>query len=368
MNSKKSIGIMNFHRAYNYGSVLLSYSLQNFLKNSGFDAENIDFYQEITHKVYDIKQKVSSPKQLMRNILFDVNYLGLKERNKKFRNFIDKYIHVSKTEFKRSADLAENTPEYDAYICGSDQIWNPRAQDFNFSYLLDFVPDDKLKIAYAPSFGSENIPEGYEDKFKKLLGKINHLSIREKHGNKIIKKLTGRESEVVLDPVFLTSREKWLELSRDNKVPEDEYILIYSLDRSPELGEIARKLSEETGMKSYYIVHNFRKIETADEFIKGCGPREFLGVLSNASVVCTNSFHGTAFSIIFERPFLTVPHKSSNSRIINLLNELKVKNDQINDMNDTDLKNRSHWKKENVRSALRDKTELSKEFLLNALG
>ncbi|MEG1442385.1 MAG: polysaccharide pyruvyl transferase family protein, partial [Oscillospiraceae bacterium] len=172
-----------------------------------------------------------------------------------------KFVRFSKKNI--SLTQAINTPDkiekfYDLFVCGSDQVWNYKITNFDKTYFLDFVKDNKKKASYAASFGLSEIPNEYILEYSHLLKSFSHLSVRENEGAKIISDLTGTNCETVLDPTLLLSADKWLTLTKE-KTEKKPYILIYLMSKSEKLIDFAYKLSIKTGMKVIYISNSLLK-------------------------------------------------------------------------------------------------------------
>lgn len=252
-----------------------------------------------------------------------------KKRKEKFRGFQEKHLHISDRTITREncCDL-EWLDSHDCFVCGSDQIWNPTYATTSELAFLSFMPGKT--VALSPSFGLSEIPETVKADYRKWLNGIDVLSVREEAGQKIIKELTGREATVLLDPTMAIRRAHWERLSRkpDAALPE-RYILTYFLGRvtkryAKRIGEISRK----TGLP----VVNLFNIEQPGYYC--FDPGEVLHAIRNADMVLTDSFHGTVFSILFQRDFLVFPRdeggKSMHSRLATLLRKFALE-DRLDD-------------------------------------
>ena len=256
------------------------------------------------------------------------------ERELAFNKFLDAQIELT-GECKTSSDLFQLNDKYEAFICGSDQIWAPSL--FNSKYFLDFVEDPNKIIAYAPSIGLSNIEDVYvKNCMKKSIERFQHLSIREKQGQKLIQQLCNKEAQVVLDPTLLLSSEEWDNMAVSTK-QKSPYILCYFLGNNKDTWKNVRQISKATKIP-LKIIPVFKKDYKRDgDVVPGIGPGEFLDLVRNASLVCTDSFHGTAFSIIYEKPFYVYERfnnkdsNSQNSRVYNILKITGLENRLIKD-------------------------------------
>ena len=212
-------------------------------------------------------------------------------------------------------------------IAGSDQIWNPTIfPDGRFDPVFFGAFSPLRKIAYAPSFGVGHLPEGMEEELNGYLAGFSHLSVRESSGRDIVREAAGREAEVVLDPTLLPPAEEWSALAAERTVAGD-YILCYCISRSGALEPYIRRLAEETGLPVVQLCGTRRKLHPKAKLIFDAGPAEFLSLFQNAAYVCTNSFHGTVFSVQFQRPFFTAVapaelQEPERSRTFSLLSRL----------------------------------------------
>lgn len=317
------IGIITFHRALNYGAVLQAYALQEYLNTIGIDSEIIDYRSEYIEIFYkQIKENpLKNPKMYLKELIYaPFNTL----KRKKFDGFLKKYIKFSK-KITTKEELKKINKEYDIFIAGSDQVWNLKWSGFDKTFFLDFAEDEK-KYSYAASFGFDKIPQEQEREYYELLSKFKKISVREESGKKIIKDLLHQECEVSLDPTCLISKAKWENIAKKPK--EQNYILLYTLEKSKELEDYAEKKSKELNAKIVYIAD---AIKRKKKYIyRGfLGPDEFVGLFSNARYVVTNSFHGLMFSVIFEKSFCLQYQKKEgapNSRLIDFLNTYKLTN------------------------------------------
>ena len=233
------------------------------------------------------------------------------------------------------------TKKYLAFLCGSDQIWNGDTLYVDPQYYLRYAPKEK-RIAFAPSFGREYIVEYNKKIIKKYISGFNYLSTREASGVKIIKELTGLEAIQILDPTLLIPKEEWIKnLNIENYIQDEGYILAYYLnDPSDKAKDFMKKISEDKNLKIVALPYDRKKDKWFD-IVKDAGPIEFLSLIKNASYVCTDSFHGTAFSINFQVPYYTFERQygksaKQSSRIISLL-ELTDQIERFNPEKDKEI-------------------------------
>jgi hypothetical protein len=299
-------------------------------------------------------------------------------RQKRTEEFCRKHFRRSAQKYFDAETLLSSPPLYDAYITGSDQVWNPRNNNSDSSYFLAFAPSGKKRISYAASFGLSQIPDRFVNDYKEWLKQIRYLSTREVEGQKIIKQFTGRDSEIVLDPTLLLDQDQWNDVGV-SYLSSRPYILCYYMPGDKEVNKsitrIARQVSNLTGWKVICIGQKeYMRLLPWKNTVFDAGPSEFLGLFQNASFVVTNSFHGTAFSINFRKPFFVPinqslpPEEALSSRIITLLKKLKLENRLLPVSGDLPGKNGLDLDYQSVEKILEEEKQRSIDFLKNALG
>ena len=231
------------------------------------------------------------------------------------------------TEKQKLADIGKR---YNAVVCGSDQIWNPNITDTDLSYFLDFCDKNTKRISYAPSFGIDEFSDDFSKITKKELSEFHALSVREKPGQDFIFNLLGKEASLVSDPTFLVSSEQWTEMERKHHAANGEYILYYTIRHSDNLLHRCLEFSSEKGMKVIIVGGNFLKViqnrNPLVEYAIDIGPDEWLYLLHNARYIFTNSFHGTAFSINYNKDFFVEFSSLTNSRLEQIIYTLNLEN------------------------------------------
>ena len=325
------IGILTFHRAINYGAVLQAYALKSKLEELGNQVEVVDYKNEYFSKIYSVLYfKSFSLKDI---ILAFYNFPIRIKKNKRFEDFINKNLNLSREV--NSQNIKDIEEDYDLFVCGSDQVWNYRLNDFDKTYFLDFLSDSKKKNSYAASFGVSTIPVEHQREYKRLLSDFNNIAVREYEGLQIVKDLVGRDARVTLDPVFLLSKEEWEKIAEEPSI-KDDYILVYKLNKT-DVFEYAEKLSKVTGLK---VVVVQAKMRINKSFIaeRTTSPEEFVGWFKNAKYIVTDSFHGLAFSILFNKSFsvhLDKRAQNHNSRALTLLKLLSLE-DRVGDVDEVE--------------------------------
>lgn len=292
------VGIITFNRAINYGAVLQAYALKNYLISEGYDAEDLNYINkniEETSKIFSLNQK--SLKDLL--IMFALIPTKIL-MNRKFKIFTKNYLGTSNTKLN-DKNIKEINEKFDAFISGSDQVWNYEITGLDENYFLEFATKDKVKISYAASFGVDKIPDEYWGNYKRLLGNFDMISVREKTGVENCNKILGINPITTVDPVFLINKEMWEKMAIKPKIKR-KYVLVYSLNKS-NCYEIARKIAKDKDLE-VVVLQPSLSCRIACKKVKYESPEEFLGFFYNAEYIVTDSFHGTAFSAIFEKKFI----------------------------------------------------------------
>lgn len=325
MEQKKKIGLLTFHRSENYGALLQAYALQQVLVDKyQYNLQIIDYVSRDTLQSYAIFNigHSSIVKKLALFFLTLYRYPELKRKKNKFRFFINQKLFLTSEKYTKSLELYNNPPTFDFYLTGSDQVFNPERKDRNI-YYLDFAKG--AKIAYAPSFGISFFSEKQKNEIFDYLKEYKSLSCRENAGADFISKIINKKTETVLDPVFLLDVKEW---KRILLLPKKEnFIFVYDLNGGDDLIYLANKIKEKTGFKIICLTRKVYKKYNVDKQIYDLGPSEFLGYISKAAYVVTDSFHGISFSIIFKVKFIPyIALSKASSRIETLLSSLKLSN------------------------------------------
>lgn len=327
------IDIVTLHRAQNYGSVLQAFALQKQIEKLGHQAYILDYYPErYTNKglLKRLKNKSSrfhNPLVLLiAKLLIYPSYL---KKGIQFNKFMH-YLNLEKPSFATNEEGMGRFTDADAYCAGSDQIWNSHWNEgVEKALFLDFVPKGKLCFSYAASIGLSNIPANEIDETKLLLDKFEFLSLREDKGVKLVKELGRTDAVQCLDPTLLMSKEEW-SLYADDSYKRKEYVLTYNLHHDPEIDKCAKAIASKYHLQIRNISYNWHDI-VRHGHLDWCPTVEgFLGLIKNAKYVVADSFHATAFSIIFEKPFVVITPKVASSRISSLLKMLGLDDYNIN--------------------------------------
>lgn len=315
---KYKLGIVTFHCSYNFGSALQAFALCEYLRKQNYDTEIIDFRSRDFEKYKLFKYKLYSkyPQALITDILrLKRNF----KRRRNYLNFWNNYFKMSSQKYTEKTSLKELNEIYDAFLCGSDQIWNPNCTNGVIgTYFLDFA--DKLKIAYAPSIAEENIRDSDLKLMIDLIERLDYISVREESSIPLLEQFLSKPVYNVLDPTLLLEKEDYESMLE--KKEEKKYLLIYALEDNEEVYKYAEEIAVNKGIGIQYFSktnRNFR-VESYNYYYEG--PQYFVNAIAHATYVISNSFHATVFSVIFEKKFITFPTKNSSSRMTNFLESI----------------------------------------------
>ncbi|GAB6137386.1 polysaccharide pyruvyl transferase family protein [Halanaerobaculum tunisiense] len=325
MKEKKKIGIITLNGYFNYGNRLQNYAVEQILKSLNFEVETIikknnanNDQNGFLNKIKKIKNKDLSDiykvlTKRIKNKIWNYRYKKqISEKTLKFKEFSKKYL--TEEEYIVTNELNN---KFDYFVTGSDQVWNPYYNKYPSFEFLDFTSKDK-KVAFSPSFGVADIPNSHKKIYKQWLNDFNYLSVREEAGANIIKKLTGKDAEVLVDPTMLITKEEWMKIAnKSSKKPSKKYLLTYIIgDRLDKWNQRIKKVAEDNDLE----IVNLADINDKQRFIEG--PAEYLDYFNFAEIIFTDSFHGTIFSILFNRPFVVYNRQGTKASMISRLETL----------------------------------------------
>ena len=316
------ISIITCHDVYNHGASLQAYALQTYLGALGNDVEIIDYKPDYLCGDYQLcsidnpKYEVAFVKYLYLLAKLPCRLISLK-RKRRFDEFKRDCLKLTR-KYGSCEELKKDPPQADIYIAGSDQIWNtllPNGRDAAF--YLDFAPSSKKRISYAASFATAEVVEEFKPFVQRMLKNFDVISIRERCSLSLLESLGRKDGFAVCDPVFLLSRERW-EALLPKLYTKEKYLLVYDTEYSPKVKEIAMRIAKEKKLKIYNV--SATRIGYADKEKWSSSPFDFVQLVHSAEYVVSNSFHATAFSLIFERDFCVVNRTEGiNERMKSLL-------------------------------------------------
>ncbi|MFD1902100.1 polysaccharide pyruvyl transferase family protein [Enterococcus termitis] len=363
----KKVGILTMNGNHNYGNRLQNYALQEVLNKRGYQTETI-----VIPRLKHVNER-KLYKRVFRIVKNPIRYINRQTKNtqsvktlkeKKITPFTDKYLNTKTIKLSQKKQLNSN---YDFFIVGSDQVWNPNFYGKDSTNFLDFA-DQRKRVAYAASFGVSSIEEEFKDFYKRNLSKIDKISVRENSGQNIIKDLLGQNVPVVLDPTMLLSKEEWLDLASSEVSQtefEDAYILVYTLRGvSKEIDEKIKEYAQNNNLKIVCIMGDIYQENALIPTVL-----EFIDLINKARFVFTDSFHGTVFSILLETAFVTLQRDGGNmeSRLLTLLNKFEFTDNYFyNDIDIEKLFNQMSF--EHVLPILNQEKDQAFQFLNDSLS
>lgn len=368
------IATITFHHAHNHGSMLQTYALQQFIcklgKQAGasIDYTIIDYDTDVQRELYSIFKSHITIKTIIKNFIACLHYKKLKQRHIKFESFLHKYCQLSQ-RYTTSQELMTNTPIADVYISGSDQLWNVRSQDFSDVYYLSFVKEGK-RISYAASFGPLKIQWGKYDaaKYTSLLSNYDAISVREEGSAVNIKYLTGHQPEIHLDPTFMLTATEWRKIQSNANYKNGKYILLYCLEPSKTQLKMAKAISKKLNLPIVVLRYNNTN-DWFNSFVHkyDAGPTDFLSYIDHAALVLSSSFHGTAFSLIYHKPFYVFNGLTDN-RINSILKKTELEERSIEKMEDVKKVTLDSLNTKHVEDFLNNERERSALYLKENIG
>lgn len=358
------VAITTFHRALNYGGVLQAFALEKTIRGMGIDCEILDYYCPFLESQYRGKKLTK----------FQIKRIGsailkngtLKRNNNGFLKFVDQYLTTSKIVYKPE-NISDANKVYDSFITGSDQVWSPVCAGFDKNYFLNFVDKGKKKISYAASFGRSELPEHLKSEYRDLLDSFDAISVREKSGSVIIKDLLNRNAKTVLDPTLLMEKDQWYRLFKKEN-SRTGYVLVYLIAEDKELLHFAKQYAAFTNKKVLYVNDRIYKTKGVEN-LRNVRPDEWVNLFIHADSVFTNSFHGIAFSMNFEKDFYAFKLKQNmavNERMINILDMFGLSNRFISTYED--VENMMPIDYEQINSSLANWRKESLDYLEQSLA
>ena len=325
---QNKVGILTFHKAISYGAVLQSYALQNFMFNLGIDNEIVDYKCDyMVNRYQKIFRRTSN--NAVKDFLWSIKTAsGVRAGRKTTYEFANKFLKMSRPYTKDT--LANAKSEYKAFVTGSDQVWSPTCVGFDPAYFLTFA-DSNQKYSYAASIAVKKYPDNL------------------------------KEASVNIDPTLLLDSSNWDKIAYDKK--SEPYIFLFNVLKPKKLIDYAIKLAEEKDMKILYLNNRHPVTHERIEYLGPVTADKFIGLIKNAAYVCTNSFHGNAFSVIYGKKFIveTETAASVNIRSQELLEYLGLSDRILSSTHTPDID--KEYDIDNVRQKLEEERKKSAEYL-----
>lgn len=325
------IGIVTFHFAYNYGAVLQAYALNSYINDNIANCKVINYRpSQIESNYYiSIKSIIKNPKKLF-----------IKIRRYKQDNLFDNFVETKLLCTKNDCILSNANNIYDTFVTGSDQVWNTELTHNDLNYFLNFATPKQKRVSYGASVGKSCLIQNYSDEIIEEIKKFDYLSCREKSAIEALNSEIGSQLiiESVVDPVLLLDKEEWITLCKkpDATIPPN-FIVYYALTHSNELIEKTNMLSKKYHLPILSIHPMAKKWSINGKNLNNIGPLEFLWLINNADFVCTNSFHGSVFSTIFEKKCVLFAHQKLGERNKQLLEWMNLSQESFGEIIDFSL-------------------------------
>lgn len=332
------IKVITRHAPSNYGSLLQSMATVTVLERLGHTCEIIDYIRDDEHGLNAVITSLNGKQDRAGNPLKKLAYIALrypedKRAELKFSYMRKRYLKL--TERCRTQDDLKRL-DADIFMTGSDQVWGPTLNGhYDEAYFLSFV-NGKKKIAYAASFGRTDFNTRILSEYKKLLTSYTGIAVRENTAVDLLSQMGINCTGQVLDPTLLLTGEEWSRLI--NKDIIGKYVLVYQLHSNPVLDEYAVKFAEHVGLPLYRISPTFHQIRRGGKFIYLPDLPDFLSYIKNCTYFITDSFHGTAFALNFNKQFIEIlPNNKTGSRNQSILQLTGLTDRILTDYNDFSL-------------------------------
>lgn len=323
----KKVALITYY-GNNYGGCLQAYAIQQTIKNLGYNPQILQVYTPLIGK--DFNKCVAIRRILKDPIAFLRRRKYIKEhsrneviRSQAFDRYRSEFLTFDKS-FTLSADNLSGAINYNTFVCGSDQIWNPVLYGVHPIWTMKFAPSGSNKVAYAPSLGISNIPAEYHEAFRENLKDYSYLSCREQEGANSLANVLGRQVDVVLDPTLLLTSEQWHDFARPVDVKKP-YIFCYLFGDYEYIAQVKNRVKAYFGLDIVCLPYNLRELKADDVKLYNITPNQFVWLIENAKYVVTDSFHASVFSIKMSTPFVALKRtsdsdkKNMNSRLYTLL-------------------------------------------------
>lgn len=334
MKSKR-IGVLTYTNTTNYGAILQSIALKRVIEGFNYECDIINYSCEAVKKRERLlnNEQLISAKTVAKNLtLLPINII----KKIKISSFIKGNNIQTEKQYNRET-IKATTEQYDTYIVGSDQVWNPKLNGNDLTYMLNFV-DKCKKISYAASIGNCDLIEQHMDYYDNYIKKFDHIGIREKKSCEVINDTFDVKASFTLDPTMLIEKKEWLKISNYNsnrRKTKRNYLLLYFIHNGEKTFSKARYIAHELGYDIIYL-NNYGRPVRGMKNIYSVTPYDFINYINDAKLIITGSFHGIAFSINQNKQFLVELANNKNNvneRIQNLIDIFSL-NNAINDLDE----------------------------------
>lgn len=319
------IGILTFQFASNYGALLQAYALRETLKSIGHEVEIVNYVSDFCRRAYSANPVAHLP-DIKSCVSFALRLPHYSSQKSFFDRFRDEELGISSQIICHEAELTEYLTKFDTVVIGSDQVWNPELINGDTTYFADFA-DHIACVSYAAGIGmSDALTTLQTEKLQRNLRNFKYVSVRENAATALLQTFVSEDVRIAPDPVFLLPPEKWRKLA---EAPSEldrhkKYVFYYSLGgkRNPHLTDSTVKCSEKYGLPIVASHPASKKSCISGKQVYKAGPKEFLHMVLNAEIVCSDSFHALAFCALFGKKAFIVPKNPQDSRIVSLIDNL----------------------------------------------
>lgn len=371
----KKVGVLTTHASLNFGGMLQAYAIKESIRKIGHQCDIINYVPDMQNSKKNPIQFVTKRKGFVSKAMLAVaHYDAYRNRSERISKFRSGYLSPQPEQSVGYAGLSEEVDRYDVVCTGSDQLWNLNLKDMeNGAYMLNF-PYETKSIAYSISFG-DGLLKKRSEIIENLdnIRRFSHISVREADGYEFLKE-QGIDSQITLDPTLLLDQQEWLKMAGQKPLIDQPYIFLYGFDsayqRVQDLVTAAGNLSEKMGIPVVNALMTPQLARAGFLNVYRCGPREFLNLIRHSAYVCTNSFHATVFSYMFERPFSVIQspgmgmdgRKKTLLELFDLTDRFMFPDDDV----DADVLMDCSFKK--MTDKLQERKEHSVNYLKNAIG
>ena len=326
--------IITLHAVSNYGSALQTYATQKIFSDYGFDTEIVDYRRNALNTGSIVKILKNTEFGILHKIKLILILPSSKKSSKVFGKFLNQHINLTNIRYHKDDDFEKHPINADIYCTGSDQVWNTGwHNEIPRPFFLTYAPDDRRIISFSASIGKEKLDEWEKPEFKKLLSRYDFISVREKSAVNIVNDLGISNCEHVLDPTLAVEPDTWKELA-SKRVVKDKYILVYQLNNNKKFDKYAKQLAKRKNLKLIRLCTRYDQLRKTGNGVVLPKVEEFLALFRDAEFVITDSFHATAFSLIFNKKFINVLPSLYNTRIKSILNLTNLEKRILEDYSD----------------------------------
>lgn len=334
------VSVITRHAVTNYGSLLQAMATQLVIEKIGYESEIVDYIRDdesyLKHEITLLKRK----RNWYNNPIKRWIYLMLRQpesilAGRRFEKERTQLLHMTK-RYSSVNQLKNDPPTGSVYMTGSDQVWGPMEDgNYDSTYCLSFASENIRKVAYASSFGHAELSGEKKDFFRKWLSRYYQIAVREDSALEILKEL-HIVAQQVLDPTLLLTKDEWNEYVSEIFI--DKYVLVYQIHNDKKLGQYAEQVAKAKGLPLIRVSTAFHQITRPGKLMWCPSIPQFLAFVKNADCMITDSFHGTAFAINFNVPFVEIlPNNNTGTRNTSILNLTGLSDRILKNVNDIEL-------------------------------